>query len=249
MIWNSIPLMTAIDLLIIAVTIYAIWRRRLVGPSKRPSAPQTGLRLILLGLVGFCLFYFVDLLSMYVSPAVMPRQAAMAFMDTLHQNVSWFAVLFAMAISSGFIELRRTQIELAEKNELLADLSSKLAKFLPAQLYKFDLRRWTQRQSRRQAEKADDLLLGHREFHRDHRQSRIRGTDEPAQSISDRNVQDRYQSRRHDRQVRWGRDHGVLWQSDEPREQGGRHRVRQHGDRYAAAVARAALPWKAVSAI
>jgi hypothetical protein len=136
MIWNSIPLMTAFDLLIIAVAIYAIWRWRLIGPSKRPSAPQIGLRLIVLGLVGICLFYFVDLLSMYVSPAVMSRQAAMAFMDALHQNVSWFAVLFAMiAISSGFIELRRTQIELAEKNELLADLSSKLAKFLPAQLY------------------------------------------------------------------------------------------------------------------
>ncbi len=136
MIWNSIPLMTAIDLLIIAVTIYAIWRCRLIGPSKRPSAPQIGLRLIVLGLVGICLFYFVDLLSMYVSPAVMSGQAATAFMDTLHQNVSWFAVLFAMvAISSGFIELRRTQIELAEKSELLADLSSKLAKFLPAQLY------------------------------------------------------------------------------------------------------------------
>jgi len=104
MIWNSIPLMTAIDLLIIAVTIYAIWRCRLIGPSKRPSAPQIGLRLIVLGLVGICLFYFVDLLSMYVLPAVMSRQAAMAFMDTLHQNVSWFAVLFAMiAISSGFV--------------------------------------------------------------------------------------------------------------------------------------------------
>ena len=125
MIWNSIPLMTAIDLLIIAVTVYAIWRCRLVGPSKRPSAPQTGLRLIVLGLVGICLFYFVDLLSMYVSPAVMSRQAAMAFMDTLHQNVSWFTVLFAMvAISSGFIELRRTQIELAEKNELLASMKA-----------------------------------------------------------------------------------------------------------------------------
>jgi Na+/H+ antiporter NhaC len=128
--------MTAIDLLIIAVTIYAIWRGRLLSRSKRPSAPQIGLRLIALGLVGICLFYFVDLLSMYVSPAVMSRQAAVAFMDSLHQNASWFAVLFAMiAISSGFIELRRTQIELAEKNELLADLSSKLAKFLPAQLY------------------------------------------------------------------------------------------------------------------
>ena len=72
---------------------------------------------------------------MHVLPVVMSMQAAMAFMDTLHQNVSWLVVLFAMiAISSGFIELRRTQIELAEKNELLADLSSKLAKFLPAQL-------------------------------------------------------------------------------------------------------------------
>ena len=39
--------------------------------------------------------YFVDLLSMYVLPVVISRQAAMAFMATLHQNVSWFAVLFA----------------------------------------------------------------------------------------------------------------------------------------------------------
>src|SRR5258708_33023581 len=120
MIWNSIPLMTAIDLLIIAVTVYAIWRCRLVGPSKRPSAPQTGLRLIVLGLVGICLFYFVDLLSMYLSPGVMSGQAAMAFMDSLHQNVSWFAGLLALiAISSGVIELRRTQIRLDEKNEPL----------------------------------------------------------------------------------------------------------------------------------
>src|SRR4029077_4236308 len=40
-----------------------------------------------------------------------------------------------LVISAGFIELRRTQIELTEKNELLAQLSSKLAKFLPPQLY------------------------------------------------------------------------------------------------------------------
>ena len=63
MIWNSIPLMTAIDLLIIAVTIYAIWRCRLVGPSKRPSAPQTGLRLIVLGRVGICLLIPVSTIN------------------------------------------------------------------------------------------------------------------------------------------------------------------------------------------
>ena len=136
MIWNSIPLMTAIDLLIMAITIYAIWRCRLIGPSKRPSAPKIGLRWIASGLVIVCLFYFADLASMYVLPAITSMQEAIAFMGTLHRNLSWLVVLFAMiAISTGFIELKRTQIELTEKNELLADLSSKLAKFLPAQLY------------------------------------------------------------------------------------------------------------------
>ena len=136
MIWNSIPLMTAIDLLIIAVTIYAIWCCLLMGPSKRPSAPQVGLRLIAAGMLLVCVFYSADLVSMYVLPDITSTQEAMAFMGTLHRNLSWLVVLFAMiAISSGFTELRRTQIELAEKNELLADLSSKLAKFLPSQLY------------------------------------------------------------------------------------------------------------------
>src|SRR4029077_4529596 len=136
MIWNSIPFMTAVDLLIIAVTIYAILRCRLIGPSKRPSAPQIGLRLIALGLLVVCLFYFADLASMYILPALTSMQEATAAMGALHRNLSWLVVLFAMvSISSGLIELRRTQIELTEKNELLADLSSKLAKFLPAQLY------------------------------------------------------------------------------------------------------------------
>jgi hypothetical protein len=136
MIWNSIPLMTVIDLLIIAVTIYAIWCCLLVGPRKRPSAPQVGLRLIAVGMLLVCVFSSADLVSMYFLPAITSTREAMAFMGTLHRNLSWLVVLFAMiAISTGFIELRRTQIELTEKNVLLADLSSKLAKFLPPQLY------------------------------------------------------------------------------------------------------------------
>src|SRR5262249_29292708 len=136
MIWNSIPFMTVIDLLIIAVTIYTLRRCRLLGPSKRPSTPQIGLQWIAVGLLAVCLFYFADLVSMYVLPAVASMQEAMAFMSTLHRNLSWVVVLFAMiAISAGSIELGRTQIELTEKNELLAQLSSKLAKFLPLQLY------------------------------------------------------------------------------------------------------------------
>jgi len=122
--------------LIIVVTVYAIWRGRPMGPSKRPSEPKIGLRWIALGLLAVCLFYFADLASMYVLPVVTSTEEAMESMNILHCDFSWLVVLFAMiAISSGFIELRRTQIELTEKNELLADLSSKLAKFLPPQLY------------------------------------------------------------------------------------------------------------------
>jgi hypothetical protein len=80
MIWNSIPAMTTVDVLIIAVTVYAIWRCRLIGPSKRRSAPQIGLGLIALGLLVVCLFYIADLVSMYVFPAVAPFEEAMALM-------------------------------------------------------------------------------------------------------------------------------------------------------------------------
>ena len=34
MIWNSIPFMTAVDVLIVAVTVYAIWSSRLIGPQQ-----------------------------------------------------------------------------------------------------------------------------------------------------------------------------------------------------------------------
>src|SRR5262252_3956495 len=106
MIWNSIPLMTTVDVLIIAVTVYAIWSCRLIGPSKRPSAPKIGHRLIALGLLAVCLFYFADLMSMYVLPAVTSVQQAMTFMDSLHRNFSWLLVLFSViATSTGFVEL------------------------------------------------------------------------------------------------------------------------------------------------
>jgi hypothetical protein len=59
MIWISIPLMTTIDAMIIAVTVYAIWSSQLIAPSRRPSEPKTGLRWIALGLLLVCLFILV----------------------------------------------------------------------------------------------------------------------------------------------------------------------------------------------
>jgi PAS domain S-box-containing protein len=106
MIWNSVPLMTAFDLLIIAVTIYGIWRCRLIGPSRRPLASRIGVRLIASGLLVVCVFYVADLVTMHVVRAVTSAQEEMALMDALHRNVSWPVALFAMiAISTGFVVL------------------------------------------------------------------------------------------------------------------------------------------------
>ncbi len=136
MIWTSVPLMTVIDLVIIAVTVIVLWRNFRTGTRRRPSAPKAGLRSIMAGILVVGLFYVADLLSMYLLPAFIPMAEAMEVMGNLHRNFSWLISLFAIVvISAGFIELKRTQEELAEKNQLLEELSSKLSKYLSPQVY------------------------------------------------------------------------------------------------------------------
>jgi len=106
MISDSVPLMTAIDLLIIAVTVYGIWRCRLISPGKRFERPRIGLLLINSGLLAVALFYAADLAIMHVLPMVTARDEAMKAMEALHRNLSWLLILFAViSISIGFIEL------------------------------------------------------------------------------------------------------------------------------------------------
>ncbi len=106
MITDSVPLMTAIDLLIIAVTVYGIWRCRLISPGKRFERPRIGLLLINSGLLAVALFYSADLAIMHVLPMVTARDEAMKAMEALHRNLSWLVILFAViSISFGFIEL------------------------------------------------------------------------------------------------------------------------------------------------
>ena len=136
MIWTSVSLMTVIDLVIMAVTVIVVWRNFQTGASRRPSAPKAGLRFITVGILVIGLFYFADLLSMHVLPAFIPMAEAMQAMGNLHRNFSWMASLFAIVvISVGFTELKRTQEELAEKNQLLESLSSKLSRYLSPQVY------------------------------------------------------------------------------------------------------------------
>jgi PAS domain S-box-containing protein len=98
--------MTAIDLLIIAVTTYGIWRSRLFIPGRRPSASRIGGWLVASGLLAICLFYAADLIAMHALPAITSEQEAMALMDALHRQLGWLVVLLAViTISAGFVTL------------------------------------------------------------------------------------------------------------------------------------------------
>jgi PAS domain S-box-containing protein len=98
--------MTAIDLVIIAVTLYGIWRCRPFIRGRRPSASRIGVWLVASGLLVICLFYAADLISMHALPAITSEQEAMAVMDALHRQLGWLVVLFAViTISTGFVSL------------------------------------------------------------------------------------------------------------------------------------------------
>ena len=106
MISDSVHLMTAIDLLILAVIAYGMWRCRLLGPGKRFERPRIGLLLINSGLLAIALFYAADLATMQVFPMASTMDEAMKVMTALHRNLNWLVTLFAViSISIGFIEL------------------------------------------------------------------------------------------------------------------------------------------------
>ena len=106
MISDSVPLMTAIDLLIVVVAVYGIWRCRLISPGTRFERPRICLLLINLGLLAIALFYAADFATMHVLPMVTAMDKAMEAMAALHRNLNWLVILFAViSISIGFIEL------------------------------------------------------------------------------------------------------------------------------------------------
>ncbi|MER8571298.1 ATP-binding protein [Mesorhizobium sp. M1409] len=108
--------MTAIDLLIIAVAIYGIWRCRLFIPGSRHTASRIGVWLVASGLLVVGLFYAADLMSMHTLPAIMSEQEGMELMDTFHRQLSWLVILLAVTtISTGFvILLSELQLDLTE---------------------------------------------------------------------------------------------------------------------------------------
>lgn len=106
MIWQSMTVMTLIDIIIIAVTAYGLYsfiKTHKFGVSRLASR---GAIFVLIGLIIFGGFYAVDLFSMHLLPQFIPAKESMAFMRSLHLNYSWIA----FSLSIGFIVLGFTWI-------------------------------------------------------------------------------------------------------------------------------------------
>jgi PAS domain S-box-containing protein len=108
MIWQSISLMTVIDILILGIVGYAaagFLRDRGRWPAH---CSEIGSFAILGGLMLVALFYLADLLAMHAVPSFMPKAEAMNVMRELHLNGSWLVVLLGIGtICLGFTSVNR----------------------------------------------------------------------------------------------------------------------------------------------
>lgn len=102
MIWNSVPLMTLFDLLILLATLYSVGIFiKYYRPTKQLGLASSA-NLILFGLVLIGLFYLFDLLSMHLLPSLTTANLAMNTMMNLHLNWSWIGILISVgAIAAG----------------------------------------------------------------------------------------------------------------------------------------------------
>ena len=119
MIWNSVTLMTFIDLTVIigGVCITAlIYRYRAVFQSSKSSGH---LLLIAVGALIIAIFYLADLFTMWALPRWIGEKKAMSLMASLHLNISWIAISLGFgAITVGLILTIRAFARLIGELEL-----------------------------------------------------------------------------------------------------------------------------------
>ena len=128
MIWQSIWLMSAVDLSIMAIGIYVglkIYKNNKFNPQLKGKPHRL---LIGAGLFVIAAFFAADLFTMWILPRYTGMESAMASMEYLHLNISWFVNPLAIClIAAGFLasesELTRHQGNL---EQLIQDRTEEL---------------------------------------------------------------------------------------------------------------------------
>ena len=109
-IWESIWLMTAFDLIIIASIAYVFVLFSRYRDTTKKLKLTSAVRAILLGLVGIGLFYIADMFTMFVLPLFISHDRSMHFMKVLHLNWTWVVSLFAVMATTGGVAQLLTKI-------------------------------------------------------------------------------------------------------------------------------------------
>ena len=100
MIWDSVALMTMLDIVIVATVAISLLVRHRQGSALSRLGLRAASRVMGLGILAVGLFYLVDLFVMWGLPLFIPYPRAMAFMEDLHLNYSW-GLMLAVAGSVG----------------------------------------------------------------------------------------------------------------------------------------------------
>ncbi len=98
MIFESIYLMTVIDVIIISLTSIAFWNFFSNRQALKHLKVFSGVALVLTGLVVISSLYIADLISMYVLPLFLSGKDVYRVMRTLHLNYSWLLSTAGIAI-------------------------------------------------------------------------------------------------------------------------------------------------------
>jgi len=108
MFWDSILLMTLVDVVIISITLFVyvtFYQQRFI---LRQLNLHLGAGLLLLGLTLTALFYLGDLITMHVMPLIMPMKEAMSMMLYWHLNFMWpVSLLGSGLIAAGLFYLMK----------------------------------------------------------------------------------------------------------------------------------------------
>ncbi len=127
MIWNSIALMTAIDLLVMGITALAVWSVIRGRAAHKAAGTKIAPLVMVIGLVSLGLFYFADLLAMHVLSRFIPMAESMATMEYLHLNFSWLTIPTGIAFIVGgviytnqdlnhlFLEFKQSQLNITKE--------------------------------------------------------------------------------------------------------------------------------------
>ena len=101
MIWESVPIMTLVDLSVIIFTVLVAGSLH-KAYSDISETPGPGLYFVVGGLGMVALFHLADLIVMHIVPLLVGDAEALAFMKDLHLNYRWPVTFFAYgAIAIG----------------------------------------------------------------------------------------------------------------------------------------------------